>query len=107
MALDQSYHRLWFYSGNQYQGGHRWKGCLRLVSGQSLPEEIAEECESRGVDPFGLFCQCAREYKTLDNPTYPIGTRFLLNAKLNDRESGKLFFTSPHTESPIEVEKPS
>jgi len=107
MALNQSYHQLWFISSNQYESGHKWWGCLKLFPGQVLPAEITAECESRGIDPFTLITQCSRDFKDFTNPNYPEGTKFLLKAMLNDRESGGLFFTSPYAEQPLKVENPT
>jgi hypothetical protein len=107
MALNQSYHQLWFISSVQADSGHRWKGCLKLVPGQAIPAEIEAVCEARGVDPLSLITQCAGDYKDLRNPSYPAGTKFHLNAKLNDRVGGGLFLSSPHLKQPLEIVKPS
>lgn len=107
MALNQSYHQLWFISSPQPDSGHRWKGCLKLIPGQTIPVEIEEECEARGVDPLSLIAQCNGDFKDFRNAAYPVGTKFHLNAKLNDRVGSGLFFTSPRKEQPLEIVKPS
>ena len=104
MALDQSYHKLWFHSFRPAStSGHRDHIQLKLVSGQNLPSEISEECETRSVNPFELLTECSKElfYQ------YPVGTKFLLKAKLTDRESVGMFFYTSYRWKPISVEEPN
>jgi len=100
MALDQNYHKLWFESFRlSYTSGHRDSVQLRLRNGQNLHKEIIDECQDRNVDPYSLVT--SRNRKLSNN--YPVGTRFLLKAKLNDREGGGLFFYTSYWWEPYEI----
>ncbi len=100
MALHQKYHPLWFESFRlSSTSGHRDAVQLRLKRGQELPEEIIVECEERSVDPYSLVTSRNR---TLSN-NYPVDTKFLLKAKLNDREGRGLFFYTYHGWKPYEI----
>lgn len=104
MALEQNYYDLWFVSFRLRQiSGHNSEIQLKLAEGQALPHEIESECNSRSANPFELLTECSKKLFT----DYPVGTKFLLKAKLTDRESGGLFFYSYYRWQPIEVERPS
>jgi hypothetical protein len=104
MALEQNYHKLWFESFKLEQtSGHRDPIQLKLVPKQKLPAEIVELCESRSVDPYTLLTGCNKDYFF----KYPVGTQFLLKAKLTDREGGGLYYYSYYRWSPIKVIEPS
>lgn len=104
MALNQNYYELWFESFRlKYTAGHISEIQLKLVPGQSLPQEISTECKSRDVDPFILLAECNTDLFTM----HPVGTKFLLKAKLTDREGSKPFFYNYYRWQPIEVERPS
>lgn len=103
MALNQSYHRLWFKSFRLgSRSGHQDAVQLSLVSGQTLSDEIINECKLRSIDPFSLITSRNR---ILSN-NYPVGTKFLIRAKLNDREGGGMFFYTPYHWTPYEIVKP-
>lgn len=108
MALQQSYHRLWFVSFRLPPNtpGHRDPVALKLKPNQTLPSEVAAECKARRQKPFRLLTECKRDYFT-NFPVYPIGTEFLLEAKLTDREGGTMFFYSSYRWKAIRVVKPS
>lgn len=100
MALNQNYYQLWFESFRlSNTSGHINAIQLKLVAGQNLPQEILKECKSRAVDPFTLLTACNEKLLT----NYPVDTKFLLKAKLNDREGGGLFFYNYFGWEPIEV----
>lgn len=104
MALDQEYHPLWFVCYKlKSTSGHHQKNQLRLKQPQELPREITRECESRNVDPFQLFTQCNSEFYNDSN----LGTEYYLEAKLNDRQGGRPFFTSPRNRTPLAIVRPN
>lgn len=90
MAIDCGYHDLWFESFKMK--GRRLPVQLRLENGQELPAEVCAICEERDVDPLKLLTRCNTDYQK----RYPEGTRFLLEAKLTDREGGGVFFHAPY-----------
>ena len=91
MALVQNYYRLWFESFRLLNpSGHVDPVQLRLKPGQNIPDEIKNECERRGIDPYDLLTECNTDFMR----KYPVGTRFHLKAKLTDREGGGMFFYS-------------
>ena len=100
MALDQSYYKLWFESFRLTNtSGHKSDVQLKLVPGQELPKEITDECEERIIDPFILLIECNTDLFT----DYKVSTRFLLKAKLNDREAGGLFFYTYYGWKPFDI----
>lgn len=104
MALEKSYYELWFESFTlQSISGHRSSVQLRLLQGQSLPNEITKECTLRGSDPFELLTECSKKLFH----DYPIGTKFKLKVKLTDREGeGEgMFLYSYYRWAPIEILK--
>lgn len=104
MALIQNYYKLWFESFRlEYTAGHTSAIQLKLILSQNLPQEIAAECKSRNIDPFGLLTECSTDLFT----KYPAGTKFLLKAKLTDKEGSKPFFYSYYRWKPIETKSPS
>src|SRR5213594_2405216 len=104
MALKQSYYCLWFVSFRlSSTSGHRDAVQLKLKRHQTLPPEIAAECKVRSQNPFSLLTECNRDYFT----NYPVGTEFLLKARLTDREGGTMFFYSSYHWPAIEIVKPS
>ncbi len=103
MALDQSYYQLWFHSFELANAsGHRDPIQLKLVEGQKLPTEISEECLVRSLDAFELLTECSKSLFY----DHPIGTKFLLKAKLTDREQKGTFFYTSYKWKPIKVEEP-
>ena len=103
MALEQSYYKLWFESFLlEKSSGHRSEVQLRLIPAQELPSEIENECHSRCVNPYNLLTECN---KKLFND-YSVDTRFLLKAKLTDREGEGLFFYSYYGWKPFEIVAP-
>jgi hypothetical protein len=104
MALDQNYYQLWFHSFKVGPtSGHRDPIQLKLVGGQNLPEEIVEECQARSVNPFELLTECSKKLFY----DYPVGTKFLLKAKLTDREEKGMFFYTSYRWKPFGIEEPS
>ena len=100
MALDQNYYKLWFesfYLNNK--SGHRSEVQLKLIPAQDLPSEITNECYSRSVDPYNLLTECNKKLFT----DYSIGTKFLLKAKLTDRDGEGLFFYNYYGWRPFEI----
>jgi len=59
-------------------GGHRGRVHVRPVTGQ-------------GIDPT-LLVECSREM----TDDYPVGTRFLVRAKLSQRLGGSTFVKAPY-----------
>lgn len=103
MALQQSYHVLWFVSiGLPLSSGHRHQVHLRLKPKQNLPAEIAAECKAATVDPFLLLTECKSDYVT----NYPVGTEFLLKAKLTDRKGRTMFFYNSYRWQAFRIVKP-
>ena len=98
MALTQSYNELWFHSVPFY-GKNPDSIQLKLLPDQELPAEVRVECENRSTNPFELLTECDRGLFY----DYSLGTRFLLRAKLTDREGGKLFFYTYFGWSPIKI----
>ena len=72
---------------------------FRLVRGQKLAEEISSECAARPVDPYTLLTECSRGLFY----DYPVGTRFLLKAKLTDNRGSKPFFYTNFNWPPLEI----
>lgn len=106
MALQQSYYRLWFVSFRlSIKSGRRDPIQLKLKANQTLPPEIISECKARKQQPFNLLTECCREYFT-NLTEYPVGTVFLLKAKLTDREGGTMFFYSYFGWRAIKLVKP-
>jgi len=100
MALNQNYYNLWFHSFMpSSQTGHRDPIQLKLVPGQTVPEEIIVTCDERELDPFSLLTECDKSLFY----DYPLGTHFLLKAKLTDREGRGTFFYSSYKWPPLEV----
>ena len=100
MALNQAYYKLWFESFElSNSSGHRDKIGLRLRKRQKLPTEVVAECENKKLDLFELLTSCSRSYFY----DYPVGTKFLINAKLNNKEGRGTFFYSPPTWKPFEI----
>ncbi|WP_214650440.1 hypothetical protein, partial [Vibrio anguillarum] len=105
MALEeQSYYELWFESFTlSSSSGHSSSVQLRLIKGQSMPNEIEVECEARNRKPYELLTECS---KKLFND-YPVGTKFKLKAKLTDREGEGMFLYSYYRWQPLEIIEPS
>ncbi len=104
MALDQNYYQLWFHSFKPANtSGHRDPIQLKLVEGQKLPPEIDDECRARSINPFELLTECSKKLFY----DFPLGTRFLLKAKLTDREEKGMFFYTSYRWKPFMVEEPS
>jgi hypothetical protein len=102
MALDQNYHHLWFHSFKPAStSGHRDPVQIKLVPSQNLPKEVVDECALRAVDPFVLLTECSKRLFY----DYLVGTRFLLKAKLTDREGVGMFFYTSFQWKPIQIEK--
>lgn len=102
MALEQNYYELWFESFLLDKiGGHRSNVQLRLINPQIIPEEIQDMCNSRDVSSFDLLTECSKSFFN----DYPIGTKFLLKAKLTDREGEGLFFYSYYRWKPLEIKR--
>lgn len=100
MALDQSYYQLWFHSFRlENTSGHRSSVQLKLIPNQELPNEIIDESALRLVDPFVLVTECSRKLFY----DYPVGTKFLLKAKLTDREGVGLFFYTSFRWKPLQI----
>ena len=100
MALAQNYNKLWFESFLlSSTSGHKDAVQLRLKRGQDLHQEIVDECHARSVDPYSLVT--SRNRKLSNN--YPVGTEFLIKAKLNDRDGGGLFFYTSYKWEPYEI----
>ena len=103
MALNQSYHNLWFVSFRlRNTSGHREPIQLRLRTSQYIPAEIVAECKARQTKPNELLTECNLDYLT----KYPAGTRFHLKAKLTDREGGTMFFYSHYSWPALIIVKP-
>ena len=103
MALKQNYYHLWFESFIlEKTSGHKSEIQLKLVPNQKLPSEITNECNKKSTDPYSLITACNTD---LFN-NYSIGTKFLLKAKLNDREKEGLFFYSYFGWEPLEITLP-
>jgi hypothetical protein len=103
MALPQNYYQLWFESFVLDRvSGHKSRVQLKLSENQKIPEEIEGECETRGINPYEMVLECNRKLFT-----YPIGTRFYINAKLTDRDSGGMYFYTYYRWKPIEIIQPS
>ena len=103
MALKQNYYHLWFESFLlEKTSGHKSKIQLKLVPNQDLASEIINECDKKSVTPFSLLTECNKE---LFN-NYTVGTKFLLKAKLTDREKEGLFFYSYFGWVPLEIIAP-
>lgn len=103
MALNQNYYKLWFESFIlNNASGHRSEVQLKLIPDQDLPSEIENECHSKSVDPYSLLTECN---KKLFND-YSVGTRFLLKAKLTDREGEGLYFYNYYGWKPFEIIAP-
>lgn len=103
MALNQNYYHLWFKSFHlENTSGHRDDVQLSLVPNQKIPDEIMKECDSRSVDPYVLLTGYDKDlfYE------YPVGTRFKLKAKLNDRKGKGMFFYTSYWWSPLEIIEP-
>lgn len=101
MALDQNYHTLWFESFRLTKiSWHRDPIQLKLVSGQKLPLEILDECDSRKTNPFELVTECSKSLFY----DHPVGTKFLLKAKLTDREGVGLFFYTYYRWKPTQID---
>jgi hypothetical protein len=104
MALDQNYYNLWFHSFRPANpSAHRDPIQLKLVDDQELPSEITDECGIRSINPFELVTECSKDFFY----QYPVGTRFLLKAKLTDRERVGMFFYTSYRWKPIKVEEPN
>lgn len=100
MALDQSYYQLWFHSFRiQNTSGRRDPVQLKLLPNQKLPIEIIDECASRSIDPFVLVTECNKKLFY----DYPVGTKFLLKAKLTDRKGVGLFFYTSFRWKPVQI----
>lgn len=100
MALDQNYHKLWFESFRlDYISGHKDAIQLRLLKGQNIPQEIIDECQERNADPYSLLTSRNRKLSL----NYPVGTQFLLEVKLNDREGRGLFFYTSYKWDPYKI----
>ena len=100
MALEQNYYSLWFESFRiKSTSGHKSEVQLRLVAGQDLPKEIIQECSTRSISPFSLLTECSKKLFT----NYPVGAKFLLKAKLTDREGQGLFFYNYHGWKPFKI----
>jgi hypothetical protein len=74
-----------------------------LVEGQKLPTEITEECQARKLNAFELLTECSKNLFY----NYPLGTKFLLKAKLTDREKKGTFFYTSYQWKPLRIEEPS
>ena len=102
MALNQHYHHLWFVSFILTNtSGHRSAIQLKLRARQPLPAEIVTECEGRHTDPFSLLTECSADYFT----KHPVGTEFLIKAKLTDRKGGAMFFYTYYSWGAIQIVK--
>jgi len=103
MALDQNYYKLWFESFRLTNtSGHKSEVQLKLISSQALPNEIKNECSKRSIDPYKLLTECN---KKLFND-YTVGTKFLLKAKLTDREGEGHFFYNYYGWKPLKTVSP-
>lgn len=104
MAIQCDYYALWFESFKlSSTAGHKLPIQLRIKCGQKLPPEISEICEARGVDAFHLLTRCNTDYQI----KYPVGTQFLLEAKITDRKGGGVFFHAPYNWDAKEIIKSS
>ena len=102
MALQQNYYPLWFKSFRlPNTSGHRNAIQLSLKQKQTLPLEIVAECKARNQKPTDLLTECKRDYFT----KFPEGTKFLLKAKLTDREGRTLFFYSSYRWKALKIVK--
>ncbi len=103
MALpNQKYHELWFESVVlESTSGHRDAVALRLTSDQKLPEEVETECDNRSLRPDALLLECSKDLRS-----HPPGTKFLIRAKLTDREGKGTFFYTSCQWMPIEIVEP-
>lgn len=102
MALKQNYYELWFESFILDKiSGHNSNVQLHLLNPQSIPEEIHNICYSRDISPFDLLTECNKAFFT----DYPVGTKFLLKAKLTDREGEGLFLYSYYGWKPLEIKR--
>lgn len=100
MALKQNYYELWFESFILDKvSGHSSYVQLHLLNPQSIPEEIQDMCNSRGISPFDLLTECNKAFFN----DYPVGTKFLLKAKLTDREGEGLFLYSYYGWKPLKI----
>jgi hypothetical protein len=88
MAQDNPYREVWVESF-RLASTDGLPGPLRIrpVAGQGLPEDLFVECGKRLLD-------------------YPEGTRFLVRAKLTDREGGGRYLYSSWQWRPLEVVEP-
>ena len=103
MALNQNYYFLWFESfeiGNT--SGHSDPIQLHLIAGQDLANEIQSVCKERSLNPFELLTECSKSLFY----DYPVSTKFLLKAKLTDREKKGTFFYTSYKWVPKEIIKP-
>ena len=104
MALNQDYYFLWFENFRlENTSGHSDPIQLHLVSGQDLPDEILSVCEERSLEPFDLLTECSKNLFY----DYPVSTRFLLKAKLTDREKKGTFFYTSYKWPPKDIIKPT
>ena len=100
MALKQGYYKLCFKSFTlKNTSGHRDSIQLKISLGQNIPNEIFIECASRSASPNELLTECSRSFFH----EYPVGTKFLLKAKLTDRKGGGLFFYSYPGWKPFQI----
>lgn len=103
MAMNQSYHALWFESFHLSNvSGRKSPIQLRLIMDQQIPEEVELECKRRQIDPFDLLVECNKDYFN----EYAVGTKFKLKAKLTDRQGSGMFFYSYFGWAPYETVNP-
>jgi len=104
MALNQDYYFLWFESfeiGNS--SGHTDPIQLHLVEDQELASEILSVCEKRSLNPYDLLTECSKSLFY----DYPVSTKYLLKAKLTDREKKGTFFYTSYKWEPKEIILPT
>jgi hypothetical protein len=75
---------------------------MRLAPDQCIPDEILAECASRDIDPY----QVNTRFSKVLRYDHPLGTRFLVNVKLTDREGGGLLLFTNVGHDPIDVVEP-
>lgn len=105
MLKNQIYYHLWFEKFHLTESsGHKSSTQLRVCSNQKIPLEIESECNIRFTRPCNLVTQFNIE---LTSGKHPIGTMYLLKAKLNDRNGGGLFFSSHYKWAPLDIVLPT
>ena len=104
MALNQNYYLLWFESFEiENTSGHTDPIQLHLVPDQDIPNEIQSVCDDRSLNPYDLLTECSKNLFY----DYPVSTRFLLKAKLTDREKKGTFFYTSYKWAPKDIVRPS